>query len=41
MTVRIREGMLAVPDGRVWYRSVGEGGAPLLCLHGDPGMTHN
>jgi proline iminopeptidase len=34
------EGYLDVPGGRVWYRSVGEGGAPLLCLHGGPGFTH-
>ena len=39
--MRIREGMIDVPGGRVWYRSVGEGGIPLLCLHGGPGMTHN
>ncbi len=39
--MKVREGMLDVPDGRVWYRSVGEGGVPLLCLHGGPGMTHN
>lgn len=36
-----REGMLDVPGGRVWYRSVGEGGIPLLCLHGGPGMSHD
>ena len=41
MTIRVREGMIEVPAGRVWYRSVGEGGVPLLCLHGGPGMTHN
>jgi proline-specific peptidase len=34
------EGYLQVPGGRVWYRSVGEGGTPLLCLHGGPGFTH-
>ena len=39
--MRIREGMIDVPGGRVWYRSVGQGGIPLLCLHGGPGMTHN
>ena len=39
--MKVCEGMLDVPDGRVWYRSVGEGGVPLLCLHGGPGMTHN
>ena len=33
--------MIEVPDGRVWFRSTGEGGVPLLCLHGGPGMAHN
>jgi proline-specific peptidase len=35
-----QEGFIEVPGGRVWYRSVGEGGVPLLCLHGGPGFTH-
>ncbi|MCM6775299.1 proline iminopeptidase-family hydrolase [Nocardia sp. CDC159] len=35
------EGYLPVPGGRVWYRSLGEGDVPLLCLHGGPGFTHN
>jgi proline-specific peptidase len=39
--MKVHEGMIDVPGGRVWYRSVGEGGIPLLCLHGGPGMTHN
>jgi proline-specific peptidase len=34
------EGFIAVPGGRVWYRRVGAGGTPLLCLHGGPGFTH-
>jgi proline-specific peptidase len=34
------EGYIEVPGGRVWYRSVGEGGTPLVCLHGGPGFTH-
>jgi proline-specific peptidase len=34
------EGRIDVPGGRVWYRIVGEGGVPLLCLHGGPGFTH-
>jgi proline-specific peptidase len=34
------EGYIEVEGGRVWYRSVGEGGVPLLCLHGGPGFTH-
>jgi proline iminopeptidase len=37
MTATVQEGRLAVPGGQVWYRSVGEGGVPLLCLHGGPG----
>lgn len=39
--MKVEEGFVPVPGGRVWYRSVGEGGVPLLCLHGGPGMTHN
>jgi proline-specific peptidase len=35
-----QEGFIEVPGGRVWYRSVGAGGTPLLCLHGGPGFTH-
>jgi proline-specific peptidase len=34
------EGYLDVEGGRVWYRAVGDGGVPLLCLHGGPGFTH-
>jgi proline-specific peptidase len=34
------EGYLDVEGGRVWYRTVGDGGVPLLCLHGGPGFTH-
>src|SRR4051794_37246162 len=34
------EGYVDVPGGRVWYRSVGDGDVPLLCLHGGPGFTH-
>jgi proline-specific peptidase len=35
------EGLISVPGGRVWYRSVGKGGIPLLCLHGGPGFCHD
>jgi len=36
------EGFVDVPGGRVRYWSYGDGpGAPLLCLHGGTGMTHN
>ena len=33
------EGFIEVPGGRVWDRSVGAGGTPLLGLHGGPGFT--
>lgn len=32
--MRSEEGRIDVPGGRVWYRSLGENGTPLLCLHG-------
>ena len=35
------EGTIEVPGGKVWYRTVGEGGIPLLALHGGPGMAHD
>lgn len=35
-----REGYVAVPGGRVWFKVVGSGsGAPLLLLHGGPGAA--
>jgi proline iminopeptidase len=37
----IHEGTIPAPGGNVWYRTVGEGGVPLLCLHGGPGMSHD
>ena len=37
----VHEGNIAVPGGNVFYRAVGEGGIPLLCLHGGPGMSHD
>lgn len=35
------EGTIKVPGGNVWYTTIGEGGIPLLCLHGGPGMSHD
>jgi len=35
------EGFVAVEGGRVWYRTVGSGGVPLLLLHGGPGAGHD
>jgi proline iminopeptidase len=37
----ITERMIPVPGGKVWCQTVGEGGIPLLCLHGGPGMSHD
>ncbi|MBJ7593757.1 MAG: proline iminopeptidase-family hydrolase [Candidatus Dormibacteraeota bacterium] len=34
-----RKGFIHVPGGDVYFQSVGEGGVPLLCLHGGPGFT--
>src|SRR5437870_938566 len=36
------EGWLERPIGRTWFRVTGKRGrAPVLCLHGGPGSTHN
>lgn len=35
------EGYLRVTGGRVWYKTVGSGGVPLLTLHGGPGFCHD
>jgi proline iminopeptidase len=39
----IKEGMIDVPGGKVWYKIVGLGkkGTPLLTLHGGPGAPHD
>ncbi len=37
----LEERYLALPHGRVFTRSVGAGGVPLLCLHGGPGSPHD
>jgi len=39
--LRVKEGFIPVPGGKVWYRVVGEGGIPVLCLHGGPGIPHD
>ncbi len=36
--LRATEGYIDVPDGKVWYQSVGDG-EPLLLLHGGPGAS--
>lgn len=35
------EGTIPVPGGNVHYWIYGDGGTPLLCLHGGPGMSHD
>ena len=35
------EGFVSVDGGRIWYRSLGTGGIPLLLLHGGPGAGHD
>ncbi len=35
------EGTIPVPGGTVRYWVYGDGGIPLLCLHGGPGMAHD
>jgi len=35
----LRSGFIDVPGGPVWYEIAGDGGTPLLTLHGGPGGT--
>jgi len=39
----VKEGMISVTGGRVWYRIVGadKKGIPLLAVHGGPGAPHD
>lgn len=40
--MNVEEGTVVVEGGyRIWYRRVGEGGIPLLTLHGGPGAGHD
>jgi proline-specific peptidase len=39
--MQIEEGYIPIDGYKVWYRSVGQGGIPLLCLHGGPGAGHD
>lgn len=43
MQVAVPEGFITFHGYKTWYRIVGEGErkAPLLCLHGGPGMAHD
>jgi len=35
------EGFLDTENGKVWYKIVGEGGVPLVVVHGGPGYPHD
>jgi proline-specific peptidase len=39
--MRDEEGSIEVDGHQVWYRRLGEGGVPLLLLHGGPGAGHD
>jgi proline-specific peptidase len=40
-TLKREEGFVQVDGYQVWYRRSGEGGVPLLVLHGGPGAGHD
>lgn len=39
--MKTEEGKIRVDGHALWYRRVGEGGVPLLTLHGGPGAGHD
>ena len=39
--MKIEEGKINVAGYQIWYRRVGNGGIPLLTLHGGPGAGHD
>jgi pimeloyl-ACP methyl ester carboxylesterase len=41
LALKREEGTIEVDGYRVWYSRVGEGGVPLLTLHGGPGGGHD
>ena len=42
MSLPIKEGMINIPEGKIWYRIVGSGDQiPILTLHGGPGAGHD
>ena len=42
MTILTEEGMINIPEGKIWYRIVGSGDQiPILTLHGGPGAGHD
>ena len=41
MNLNTKEGKIKIDGYQVWYRRVGNGGIPLLTLHGGPGAGHD
>jgi proline-specific peptidase len=39
--MKVEEGKIKVDGYQIWYRRVGNGGIPLLTLHGGPGAGHD
>jgi proline-specific peptidase len=39
--MKTEEGKISVDGHQIWYRRVGNGGIPLLTLHGGPGAGHD
>ena len=39
--MKIEEGKINVDGYQIWYRRIGNGGIPLLTLHGGPGAGHD
>ena len=39
--MKIEEGKINLDGYQIWYRRVGNGGIPLLTLHGGPGAGHD
>ena len=39
--MKIEEGKINVDGYQIWYRRIGDGGIPLLTLHGGPGAGHD
>ena len=37
---QVRQGLVSLPDGRLFYETVGSGD-PVIVVHGGPGMDHN
>src|SRR3970040_325423 len=41
MNMNTKEGKIKIDGYQIWYRRVGNGGIPLLTLHGGPGAGYD